>query len=403
LDAAKVQRRHKSVSAQREVLEHELAMTQTLKSLMTVPELRQRSGKDFAAKEAAYSNSIAARKTAAGKLTESQRAESQKSDDATYTSLTEVYPVQSSGRRTALARWIVDSKNPLTARVAVNHVWLRHFGQPLVESIFDFGHNGRKPTHPELLDWLAVEFLDSTSMNAGGQTSPGTMRAPFELKRLHRLLVTSSLYRRASTRENHAPSESLSSHSLDRSIQIDPDNRLYWRMNARRLEAESVRDAMLWIAGHLDDRLGGPELESSAGLTTNRRSLYYRHAPEKSMEFLSLFDVASPNECYRRNVTVVPQQALALANSSISFDMSRRLATELSKGESAENLSDGDFLNAAFQRILCRVPTDEELSLCREFLMNQPSRLGTSEDIVLRSRMNLVHVLINHNDFVTVR
>src|SRR5207249_1645452 len=102
-----------------------------------------------------------------------------------------------------------------------------------------------------------------------------------------------------------------------------PDNRYLWRMNTRRMEAEVVRDSVLYVAGQLDLTMGGPELDHNLGLTTKRRSLYYRHAAEKQMEFLLIFDAASVNECYRRAESVVPQQALAMANSSLVLAQSR--------------------------------------------------------------------------------
>jgi hypothetical protein len=257
------------------------------------------------------------------------------------------YPETSTGRRLALARWIVSPENPLTARVIVNHVWLRHFGAALVPTVFDFGHHGAPPTHPELLDWLAVEL----------------MREGWSLRKLHRLLVTSAAYRRASTFDPR-----------------DPDNRFYGRMNVRRMEAEVVRDSVLYVSGGLDPSRGGPELDHGSALTTSRRSLYYRHAAEKQSEFLALFDAANMSECYERSESVVPQQALALANSSLVLQASARLAEALGKRD--------DFLGAAFAAVLGRPPSPAEREACAEF---QGSRAG------------LVHVLFKHNDFVTIR
>src|SRR4029079_16404369 len=139
-----------------------------------------------------------------------------------------------SGRRTALAKWITATDNPLTARVAVNHVWMRHFGTPLVPTVFDFGRKGTPPTHPELLDWLAVEFRDSG----------------WSMKHLHRLIVTSNTYRQQSAAGKDNPN-----------LARDPDNRTLWRFNSRRVEAEIVRDSILYAAGTLDKTLGGPVLE----------------------------------------------------------------------------------------------------------------------------------------------
>src|SRR4051794_11432365 len=184
---------------------------------------------------------------------------------------TRVFPATSTGRRLALAKWIADRDNPLTARVAVNHVWLRHFGQAIVPSVFDFGRNGRAPSHPALLDWLAAEFMDKN----------------WSMKHLHHLIVTSSAYRLASTPDEH-------------DLRIDRDNKYVWRMAPRRAEAEVVRDAISHVAGQLDLKRGGPDITFTEGLTVNRRSLYFRSAAEKQMEFLSIFDGPSVIECYER-------------------------------------------------------------------------------------------------------
>ena len=125
------------------------------------------------------------------------------------------YPQESTGRRLAFARWIAHKENPLTARVAMNHIWLRHFGQPIVPRVFDFGRAGPSPSHPALLDWLAAEFMERG----------------WSMKAMHRLLVTSSTYRMASTPDAD-------------NLRLDPDNKYYWRMPSRRLEAEVVRDSL---------------------------------------------------------------------------------------------------------------------------------------------------------------
>jgi hypothetical protein len=297
------------------------------------------------------------------------------------------YPATSTGRRLALARWIVDRQNPLAARVAMNHLWLRHFGKALVPTVFDFGRNGQPPSHPALLDWLAVEFMERG----------------WSMKQMHRLIVTSSAYRRDSA--NDANNASL-----------DPDNRSVWRMNVRRLEAELVRDSVLHVAGQLDRTLGGPDLDHKLGLTSRRRSLYFRHAHEKQMEFLYLFDAANVTECYQRNESVAPQQALALANSSLVLVQSRLLARDLSKRAD----SAAAFVKLGFEQVLGRQPTAQEQAECERFLREQaallgdpkkltaftagpPSMVAPSADPQLRARENLIHVLMNHNEFVTIR
>ena len=316
--------------------------------------------------------------------------------DGNYTPLGDEYPRTSSGRRLALARWIADHKNPLTARVAVNHIWLRHFGSPLVDNVFDFGLRSPRPRHAALLDWLAVELMENN----------------WSMKHLHQLIVTSRTWRLAS-------SGSAAEESHNQSV--DRDNRGLWRMNSRRVEAEIIRDSILAVSAQLDATLGGTEIDFREGEVSRRRSIYLRHAYEKQMTMLVLFDVASPNECYRRSESIVPQQALALANSSLSLSQSRLLARrlwhEIAPGSDPPR---AQFVRLAFLQILSRPPADEELAACLEFLVDQAATLSDSSKLSkfvggstpqvkpaaeprLRALENLVHVLINHNDFVTVR
>jgi hypothetical protein len=158
------------------------------------------------------------------------------------------------------------------------------------------------------------------------------------------------------------------------------------------MEAELVRDNVLACAGSLDATMGGPEIDHRQGLASRRRSLYLRIAPEKEVEFLRIFDGPNPNECYVRRASVMPHQALALANSELVLREAKVLAKNLGdqSGASAEQ-----FIGAAFVRILARPPTPEEESTCRQFL-------AESKDAG-RGRENLVIVLFNHNDFVTIR
>jgi len=328
------------------------------------------------------------------KAVETAQADLEKEQGA-YSPFGEVYPQESSGRRTALARWITERDNPLAARVAVNHMWLRHFGEPLVSTVFDFGLNGQPPTHPQLLDWLATELIENG----------------WQMKPLHRLMVTSQAYQRKSNVED-----------AEQNLAIDPDNKYLWRMNARRMEAEAVRDAMLFVCGSLDMTTGGPEIEHTDGQKILRRSIYFRSAKEKQMLFLTLFDQASVNECYRRNESVVPQQALAMVNSPLSLSQGRVLAGHLTEtcGKEPTPEITRKFIQAAFERILCREPIDEELATCHEFLDAQSQLLSDTEQLTafdsgpdavtapagephLRARENLVQVLLNHNDFFTIR
>ncbi len=321
-------------------------------------------------------------------------------DALKYTSVGDSYPKQSSGRRLALARWIVGPQSPLAARVAVNYVWLHHFGEPLVENVFDFGLRSPEPIHRELLDWLAVEFIEHR----------------WSFKHLHRLIATSQVYRRASSAESPV--------SLQRNSQRDSDNHLLWRANVRRLEAETIRDSMFHTAGNLDRTVHGPDIDFNLGEKVNRRSVYFRHAYEKQMSMLVLFDAAAPTECYRRNPSIIPQQALALANSPLSFDQARLLAAKLSEAVNSQAgdilLSNQAFIEAAFVTVLSRTSKQEEMLECSQFLLEQSQRLAADDSLSMlpglsqatvaastdprqRARENLIHVLMNHNDFVTIR
>jgi hypothetical protein len=298
---------------------------------------------------------------------EKQRAAAQAAlakPGATYTPIGPTYPKVSTGRRSALAKWLIAPENPLVARVAVNHLWLRHFGAPLVPTTFDFGRNGRPPTHPELLDHLA------TTLRSQG----------WRMKPLHRLIVTSQSYRLGSA-----------IRSGDPNVAKDPDNHRYWRMNARRLEAEAVRDAALHVAGRLDRALGGPDLDHRTEESTLRRGLYYRHANEKRGLMLATFDAANPNECYRRSHTVAPQQALALANGPLARASARKLAAEMSQWFA----DDDGFVDKAFAVLLGRTPRLDEKATATAFL-KRPSATEPP-------RAALLHVLMNHHDFVTIR
>ncbi len=293
-------------------------------------------------------------------------------ESSEYSPLGPVYPDRSSGRRTALAGWITSRENPLAARVAVNHVWLRHFGRPLVETVSEFGRAGKPPTHPELLDWLAVDFMESG----------------WAMKRLHRRIVTSRACR------------ADSAGGGDR----DPEARFYSRFPSRRAEAEVVRDAALHLAGRLDLSQGGPEIEGRERADARRRSLYFSSYPEDggAHPFLELFDPPDACDCYRRASSVVPQQALALTNSAFLVEQSRAVARILREGYAA-----GDFVTAAFEHVLSRPPTEAEAAKSRDFLERQAALYRREEppdpDPERRAGESLVRVLFSHNDFVTIR
>lgn len=183
-----------------------------------------------------------------------------------------------------------------------------------------------------------------------------------------------------------------------------------------------MRDSTLRVAEALDVAMGGPELDQNSGMKVARRSLYFRSSKEKKMTFLDMFDRANVTDCYRRSETVVPQQALAMVNSSLSLAQARRLAGLLTTELKTEPTPEGEqaFVAAAFERILCRPVTEEERAACLEFLGEQAARFAKPAELVAftageenavkpaadphrRARENLIHVLLNHNDFLTVR
>lgn len=221
-----------------------------------------------------------------------------------------------SDRRVALAQWLVRHDNPLTWRSIVNRIWLYHFGRGLVDSANDFGRMGELPTHPELLDWLATEFRDG----------------PQSLKQLHRKIVTSSTYRQA---------------SLDRpeEIERDADNRFYWKMNRRLLDAESIRDATLQVSGKLNTQLYGPpfqdfvierpehsphyeyHLHDPNDPVSHRRSIYRFIVRSQQQPFMQTLDCADPSESVaKRTTTLTSLQALTLMNNQFMIAMSKHLA-----------------------------------------------------------------------------
>ena len=184
------------------------------------------------------------------------------------------------------------------------------------------------------------------------------------MKHIHRLMVTSSTYRMQS-----------SASKLDKNLTTDPENHYLWRMNPRRMEAETLRDSLLSVAQELDQTMGGPELDQYAGQTSRRRSLYFTHTPNENMQLLKTFDQADPAGCYRRFESIVPQQALALANSEISFSQSRLLARKIT---TAVGDNPREFVAAAFERILARAPSAGEQTESLNFLERQAQLLKDS-------------------------
>jgi hypothetical protein len=239
--------------------------------------------------------------------------------------------------RLELARSIINSENPLTARVIVNRVWMHHFGAGLVRTPSDFGFRGDPPTHPELLDYLALKFVESG----------------WSLKKLHRLLMTSAAYRQA-TADNEAARK------------IDPENQLIWRMNRRRLEIESLRDSMLAAAGSLDLTMGGVPVPLTAQPSVPRRSVYGFIERGRVPGLLSAFDFASPDQhAPMRFVTTVPQQALFFLNSPFVAEQARAVA---SRTEVVAAPTASEKVRKLYRAILARDADGAEVEASLKFL-----------------------------------
>ena len=293
------------------------------------------------------------------------------------------FPATSTGRRRALADWIVDPRNPLTARVAVNHIWMRHIGKPLVSTVFDFGRKGNAPTHPALLDWLASELVEGP---AGA--------SPWSMKNLHRLIVTSAAYRMGST-----------TVGAEANLKADPDNQFLWRRDPARLESQVIRDCILSLAGTLDSTMGGPSVPAAQQSNSRRRSLYLWHSDIDRNLFLTMFDDAGVKECYRRDQSIVPQQALALSNAAIVHDSATKIAERIVSAGTTDGagMSDEAFLDRAFVMLLDRRPSADELAACSAAIgkwraLGKPAGAGADP-----ARVHMVWALLNHNDFVTLR
>jgi hypothetical protein len=277
----------------------------------------------------------------------------------------QLYPTTSTGRRLALAQWIANERNPLTARVLVNHVWLRHFGASLVPDVTDFGRRSPVPLHQDVLDTLAVDF----------------MQHGWSLKHLHRTMVLSQLYRRSSSNAGAAAA----------TLAADPDNICYWRMNPRRLESQAIRDSLLHAAGRLDLRVGGPSVDPEKEGSSLRRAMYFTQTADVEHRFLAAFDNSNILECYRRQESIVPQQALALANGRLTRECADAIAKR------TESLPDSEFITHAFMSLLSRAPTPDERTACAESLA-EFSTLNAAH-----ARTLVLQALMNHNDFVTLR
>ena len=286
-----------------------------------------------------------------------------------------------SGRRLAFARWLTQPEHPLTARVFVNRVWLLHFGEGLVSTPEDFGALGSAPSHPELLDWLAREFVDSG----------------WDVKHLHRLIVLSAAYRQSSA---------VSAEELARGQEVDPENRLFWRQRIRRLEGESVRDALLSVAGRLELRMYGPGVPvarhpdgevTAADLNADRRrSIYFQVLRSNPLTLLQLFDTpVMETNCVRRGRSTVSTQALTLMNSEALVRMAEAFAARVQSADRGAGVAQAVWLAYA------RPPTAEELADLTTFLASQESA-GVGPEVGRQAWLDLCHMLLAANEFVYV-
>jgi hypothetical protein len=258
------------------------------------------------------------------------------------------------GRRLELAKWITSRDNPMTARVIMNRLWMHHFRSPIVATPGDFGRNGARPTHPKLLDWLAVEFQESG----------------WSLKHMHRLVLSSQAWRQASRRTS------------DRSEQIDPGNTLLWRQNLARLESEIIRDSVLAVSGRLDLQAFGPPAavtKPASGLSTvergpsgkghNRRSIYVFARRVYPLKFMEIFDspIMAIN-CTRRMNSTTVLQSFAQLNSDFVVQAAQDTSDRLLKSTAAGKT---DPIDLAWRTILGRRPSDDEQQACEQFLADQ--------------------------------
>ncbi len=277
--------------------------------------------------------------------------------------------LETTGRRTALAHWLTRPDHPLTSRVIVNRVWQQHFGVGLVATPSDFGHLGEAPSHPELLDWLALRFVEHG----------------WSLKWLHHEIVTSATWRQSSLVEPSVSAE-----------QFDVANRLLWRQNIRRLDAEQIRDGILAVSGELQLNLGGP---SSPPAESACRSVYARISRNAPDRFLESFDMpARISSIGGRNVTTTPAQSLIMINGDWTLARADAFAARLLNEVPG---SDQSLVERAWQLVYYRPPTEDESSSALAFLDACRERAPdeTDADAAL---IDFCHVLLNSNEFLYV-
>ena len=289
--------------------------------------------------------------------------------------------------RLKLAEWLTRASHPLTARVLVNRVWQTHFGEGLVRSPDNFGRLGEKPTHPELLDWLAIKFVDDG----------------WSIKSLHRLILNSAVWQQTTEFDQAAAA-------------IDPENRMLWRMNRRRLEAEAIRDSLLAIGGNLDTTMGGTLLPtanrnyvtSTANINVDiyeapRRTIYLPVVRSALNDYLTAFDFGDPSAMSgQRDRTTVAPQSLFLMNSKLVASQSKNLATSLMDSIA----TDAGRVTEAFERFYSRPPTHSEVESSLGFIASYEdtlrSRGAAAEQIRPQAWQAFCRALMATNEFLYV-
>ena len=278
-------------------------------------------------------------------------------------------PFTDGSGRLELARAIVDPQNPLTARVIVNRVWMHHFGEPLVLSPSDFGVRSQPPSHPELLDYLAVELQQSG----------------WSLKALHRTIMLSNTYQQASADRPQC-------HAAD------PENRLLWRTNRRRLEFEPLRDALLAVAGQLDTTMHGRPVDLFGTSPVYRRAVYGLIDRQDLPGLLRTFDFASPDQSSeRRPRTTVPQQALFMMNSAFVAERAKALSARqevISQSEPAQRIA------SLYRLVLSREATPDEIAIGQQFV--EAAEQETSSAGKLSAWEQYAQLLLLTNEFMYV-
>jgi hypothetical protein len=286
------------------------------------------------------------------------------------------------GRRLALAKWLIRPDHPLTARVMVNTIWKHHFRHGIVKSVDNFGHTGIPPTHRELLDWLAREFI----------------RCDWSIKDMHRLIMTSSTYRQMS--------RVTPAHE-----QLDLENDLLSRFPMKRMEAEVLWDTLLLISGCLDETPFGaangvkvrPDgLVTAVGTQKGwRRSIYVEHNRKQNLTILECFDLPRPvPNCLERKLSTVAPQALHLLNNETIYQLMLAFADRVSRDAGADRARQ---LDRIYQLALGRLPTPEENQLGTETLNRLQAEWGKTEAEPDREALaNLCHVLVNSAEFIYI-